>query len=646
MNLIRTSLFLIIIFTGLTIQAQIQYTTDNKKAIKYFDKAMNYYQAHDNESCISSLKSAIKEDGEFAEAHLLLAQVYDELKQYPEALVHYKAVVDIDPDFFLGIYYNMADIQINSGIYDSAKMNYEKYLEYENVNEKLLPKINFNLKNCEFAIEALKNPVPFTPVNLGDSINTENSEYSPSLTVDEQTMVITVLRPRDDLTITGSKFEEDFYISRRWPDSNWSMVKKAGSPLNSHGNEGAQSIAPDGKIMFFTACDRPGGMGSCDIYISYREGNSWTMPKNMGIKVNSSSWDSQPSISPDGRSLYFASARPGGKGNMDIWVTTKNEAGIWDTPLNLSDSINTERAEMSPFIHPDGKTLFFTSNGHPGMGSFDIFYSKRYDDGSWSKPKNLGYPINTYNEEGYMIVNAAGNRAYFSSDKFNGKGKLDIYYFDLYDEARPVAVTYMKGTVYNSKTHSRLQARFELIDLETQNVVAESYSDAVSGEFLVCLPTDKNYALNVSKDSYLFYSENFEIKGEYSQIKPYLKDIMLQPIDTGETVVLKNIFFDFDKFDLLPESLAELNKLTGLLQKNPAMKIEIGGHTDNKGSAEYNQKLSEQRARSVYEFLIAKGIDKNRLSYKGYGLTKPIDTNDTEEGRANNRRTEFKVMGY
>ena len=364
----------------------------------------------------------------------------------------------------------------------------------------------------------------------------------------------------------------------------------------------------------------------------------------MGIRVNSSAWDSQPSISSDGKTLYFASSRSGGKGNMDIWKSTRDDNGIWTAPVNLGDSINTGRDEQSPFIHPDGKTLYFCSSGHPGMGSYDIFYSRMDDNGNWSTATNIGYPINSSDADGFLFVNAIGNKAYFSSEKFGGKGGLDIYSFDLYEAARPTAVTYMKGTVYDSKTKKRLQAKFELVDLSNSKTVAQSESDPLTGEFLVSLPSDRNYALNVSRDGYLFYSENFELKGDHSQLKPFMKDVYLQPIEAGSIVILKNIFFDFDKFDLKPESLIELNRLLDLLKKNPALKIEIGGHTDNKGTAEYNQKLSESRSRSVFDFLVNKGIDKSRLSYKGYGLTKPIDTNDTDEGRANNRRTEFKVV--
>jgi len=625
--------------------AQFNYSTKNQKAIKLFDKAMEYFQSRDMVNCESNLLKAIKEDDQFLEAHMLLANIYEEQKFVEKAIKYYENVIDIDPEFFEGVYYNIGNCEFSIGKYDEAKTHLEKFLTYSGQDPKIVKRSQFLYKCSKFAINAMKNPIPFKPVNLGDSVNTENNEYSPSLTIDEQTLVITVLRPRDEYTIHSSAKEEDFYMSVKRGDSLWSKARRIGSPLNSHGNEGAQSISPDGKTLFFTICNRSDGVGSCDLYISQIQKTGWSTPVNMGIKVNSGAWDSQPSISPDGNTLYFASARGGGKGVMDIWKTTKSDNGTWSSPVNLGDSINTEFSEMSPFIHSDGKTLYFTSNGHPGMGGLDIFYSKLKDDGQWSTPKNLGYPINTFNDEGYLIVNARGNKAYFSSDKYGGQGGMDIYSFDLYEEARPTAVTYMKGTVYNSKTKKRIDAKFELIDLSNSQVIVQSFSDPLTGEFLVSLPTDRNYALNVSKEGYLFYSENFELKGDHSKLKPFIKDIHMQPIETGGVVVLKNIFFDFDKFDLKPESQIELNRLVDLLNQNKTMKIEIGGHTDNKGTAEYNQKLSENRARSVYEYLINKGIDKNRLSYKGYGLTKPLESNDTEEGRAINRRTEFKVMG-
>ena len=339
--------------------------------------------------------------------------------------------------------------------------------------------------------------------------------------------------------------------------------------MNTDGNEGAQAISPDGRFLVFTACNRPDGYGSCDLYISERLNNKWSMPKNMGNIVNSKSWDSQPSISANGKTIYFASSRAGGsKGQADIWTTTRNGNGSWTKPENIGDLINTRGIEFSPFIHPDNTTLYFSSDGHPGMGGMDIFYCKRDATGSWGVPKNIGYPINTFGDESSLILNANGDMAYFSSDKLGGFGKNDLFKFELYEEARPDPVTYLKGVVYDNETKEKLEAKFELIDLENEHTVVESYSDRVNGEFLVCLPTSNNYALNVSKEGYLFFSENFTIpEAARNKVEPYLKNIPLKPIKVGETVVLRNIFFDFDKYTLKKQSVVELKRLIALLNK-------------------------------------------------------------------------------
>ncbi|MGE3824631.1 MAG: OmpA family protein, partial [Bacteroidia bacterium] len=297
------------------------------------------------------------------------------------------------------------------------------------------------------------------------------------------------------------------------------------------------------------------------------------------------------------------------------------------------------------FIHPDNQTLYFSSDGHVGMGRKDIYYSRKDALGNWQKPVNLGYPINTWNNDDSFIVGASGKIAYFASDRKGGFGSLDLYSFELYESARPTMVTYVKGSVFASDTKKPLVAKFELIDLETNKVVVESSSNSEKGEFLVSLPVNKNYALNVSKEGYLFYSENFSLKDIKDITKPYQLNVGLQPVKTGEKVILKNIFFETNSFQLKEESTAELQKLLGLLQKNKNLKIEIGGHTDNVGDDKSNQLLSENRAKSVYEYLTTNGIPAERLSYKGFGETAPLATNDTEEGRAENRRTEFTVLG-
>jgi len=396
--------------------------------------------------------------------------------------------------------------------------------------------------------------------------------------------------------------------------------------------------------MVFAACNRNDGFGQCDLYYSKKIDGKWTSPTNMGNVVNTAFWESQPSISSDGRTLYFASERPGGIGSSDIWVTTKNEYGKWTKPVPLDTTINTKQAETSPFIHPDGHTLYFCSNGHPGVGGFDIFFSKQDENGKWSKPKNLGYPINTTKDEIGLIVNAKGDKAYITSSREGGKGLQDIYMFDLYKEARPEAVTYFKGKVSDKQSGKPLKADFELKDVETGKVIVKSTSDENDGSFLICLTPGKDYALYVSSEGYLFYSDNFNLTTTASSLKPVMKDIPLSKILKGQKIILKNIFFETDSFNLKPSSESELNKLVDFLNANAKIKIEISGHTDNIGKPAYNLDLSLKRAKSVYNYLIGHGINASRLSYKGFGDTIPLSSNDNEEGRAQNRRTEMKIV--
>ena len=453
------------------------------------------------------------------------------------------------------------------------------------------------------------------------------------------------MRPRDDKTVcVFCQSEEDFYASKK-QDGAWQPRYPLEYPINTGYNEGAQCISPDGHYLFFTLCNTDFGNGSCDLYWSKRIGERWSRPRNFDAPVNTKSWESQPSIAPDGKTIYFVSNRPGGFGGMDIWKTEMTEEGVFSVPVNLGETINTEYDESAPFIHADGRTLYFVSNGHPGMGGRDIFYTT-LNNGEWSKPVNLGYPINTSADEINLLINAAGTTAYFSSDKDGGFGGQDLYYFTLDESLRPTPVTYIKGHVYDATTHEPLKATIELIDLSTNQTITYTNSDPTTGEFLACILTGTNVMMNVSNPYYPFYSENFSIEKDYSQLNPYLKNIPLRRPEIGETFVLRNVFFDFDKSILKNESHIELDKLVAYLSSNQNLKIEIGGHTDNQGNDDYNMNLSLQRAKSVYNYLISKGISADRMSYKGYGETKPIATNDTEEGRQLNRRTEFKVVGY
>jgi len=297
------------------------------------------------------------------------------------------------------------------------------------------------------------------------------------------------------------------------------------------------------------------------------------------------------------------------------------------------------------FIHPDNQTLYFTSDGHVGMGGFDLYMSRRNDDGTWGKPVNLGYPINTEKDEMSLFVDARGRLAYINSDREGGYGSEDIYRFPIPKSIAPYPTTFMKGLVYDKETKDYLGASFELIDVETGNVVVESQSNLEDGQFIVCLPLGKNYALHVSKDGYLFYSEKFELStGSFD--KPFAMDVPLTPLKEGIDVVLNNVFFDLNKFDVLANSKAELDKLVEFLTNNKQLVIELSGHTDNQGSEDHNQVLSLNRAKSVKDYLVSRGIMETRVQTKGYGSTKPVASNDTAEGRSKNRRTVFTIVTF
>ncbi len=619
--------------------AQREYSTNSKKAIKLFEEALKYYSAKRNSEALDILQKAIKADDQFVEAYAVSGDCYSDIGDLKNAIASYQKVVDISPDFMATSYKQLADVQFRTGDYKAALGNYQIFMTKKRVNPKIREEAERYLKNAEFGAVMKERPVPFDPKNLGPSVNTDQYEYFPVLTADEQTLVFT----RNQRQSAGMDYQEDFYISFS-DGGDWTQAVNLGKPINTDDNEGAQTITADGKQLFFIGCNRKTGLGSCDIYRSLRNGKNWGNPENLGSPVNSSKWESQPSISADGKTLYFVSNRSGGLGGMDIWVTQLAPNGEWTIPRNLGEPINTPFSEETPFIHPDGKTLYFTSNGHVGMGEKDIYVTRMDSVGVWSTPQNLGYPINTWNDEQGLFVAASGENAYFSSDREGGLGKLDLYSFKLYDEVRPTRVTYVKGKVVDKVTGKPLAAKFELIDIETSEVVIESGSDPINGSFLVTLPVDHSYALNVSKDQYLFYSEHFSLPKEHDISKPYRMDVPLQPIKYGEKVVLKNIFFETASYDLLPESQVELNKLVAFMVNNPTINIEIGGHTDNVGKPEDNQLLSENRSRSVRTYLIENGISEDRMQYMGYGQEQPVDTNETPEGRANNRRTEFKVL--
>lgn len=611
---------------------QSPYSTTDRNAIKYFALANQSLDENAYDQAVVQLRKAIKADDKFIEAHAQLGDIFHMMRQHQEAAEEYLKVISLNPAFERMVYLRLGEEEISLAKYENALQHLNQFVSFANNSPQTMLLANKLIADCNFSIEAIKHPVPFKPVNMGSAINTADDEYLPVATADQSMLIFT-------RQISGN---EDFYKSIK-VNGQWQQATYLSNRINTpQYNEGAQSITQDGKYLFFTGCNRPDGLGRCDIYVSQKLGNDWAKPFDLSPPVNTSGWESQPSISADGRTLYFVSNRKGGYGGYDIWKSTLTEQG-WGKPENLGPDINTAFDEQSPFIHADDSTLYFCSDGWPGLGGKDLFVSHLGKDGKWGKPVNLGYPINSSGDENGLTVTADGAYAFFSSNNLNGYGGYDIYTFELPPNLRPKTVTYVKGTVADAETLQLLQADVEIIDLQKNEVVYNDTSDPDNGSFLATLTSGKNYGLNISKSGYLFYSQNFSLTGHQPK-DPFLIKVLLQPIEVGNKVILNNIFFDTNRFDLKPESMAELQKLIDFLNANPTVSIEISGHTDNVGSVQANQLLSENRAKSVYEYLINHGINSARLIYKGYGETQPVATNDTDEGRQKNRRTEFKII--
>lgn len=609
---------------------------NTSKAKKAYTKAVEFYQQSNDKKASEFVQSAIRQDPNYLPPYLLLGQIKEEAGNKQEAINHYlKGLTDNNSENAWG-YWKVGMLNMDLANYTAAQKAFKHFLSFKNQSSKKINSAKHQLENCDFAINAIANPVEFNFENMGEKINSEWEEYLPSISADGKLFVMTRRGPHQNSVVS-----EDFYQSI-YSNGQWTKAQNMGPSVNTFGNEGAQCLAPNGKVLFFTACDREDGFGRCDIYISLKRNGQWTEARNIGPSINSKHWESQPTISPDGRELYFVSNRPGGYGNMDIWKSVLTEQGTFSTPVNLGSSINTTYDEMSPFIHTDNQSLYFASNGHPGMGDFDLFVSRRdYPSASWQIPQNLGYPINTNGVENSLIVASDGKTAYFASDK-SGYGQEDIFWFHLAEQHQAKQVAYLNTTIIDAETNDPLKASVEIIDLATGKVMISSFSYTRTGEFFTCLPANANYAVNVSKDNYLFHSENFSLN-EQSALQALQLDIQLKRPNKGSAIVLKNIFFDTDAYSLKNESQVELNTLFTFLTNNPGLNVEIEGHTDNVGPKDYNLDLSENRAKAVFDFLITKGIDSSRLTYKGFGDSQPIADNNTDEGKAENRRTAFRV---
>ncbi|MCS7076855.1 MAG: OmpA family protein [Bacteroidia bacterium] len=582
------------------------------------------------QECLKYFEQAykIKPDGE-EELIYLLGRGMHLNNRFDEAIKYYKQALN--------------NKRVHNA-YNTRIKDKERYINSE--------KIQLLINQCENGKQLVLNPLDVEIINLGPNINGKFPDYVPALTADERRIFFTTRREGEKDPYTGHHYEEIFYADKDPKTGQWKPAKNIGKSINaSHKNESAVSISLDGSTLFI--------YDERDLYYCTLNGNDWSKPQPLK-EINTKHWETHCAISADGNELFFTSDKPGGYGGLDIYVAKKQPDGKWGNIQNLGPNINTEFDEEAPFIHYDGVTLYFSSRGHNSMGGYDIFYATRNPDGSWNKPTNIGYPINTASDDVYFVINFDKKRAYYSSAREeDNHGDKDIYMINMPQpkilvtvenkpEKKPeppkITVTRVLGIVTDERTGQPLEADVTIVDNETGNVVFKYKTNSSTGNYVVTLPSGKNYGFRVEKPGYTFHSENFDLPLG-TESRDYEKNAKLKGFSQGTKVLLRNIFYDYAKATLRPQSKAELDRVAAILNEYPNMKIQINSHTDSDGPEEYNRDLSQRRAQSVVDYLVKeKGIDPKRLVAKGFGESDPIDTNDTPEGKQNNRRTEFEVI--
>ena len=638
-QVLERSLMRIVLLIALVLSSWISWsqtlTSNNKKAVKLYEEARSLIGARDFDKAFERLQLAIDKDPDFAEAYLKLASIYQ--IKFNDSLQFwcYRQVIDRYPDThkFASSWYLLGSNAFKNGNYEETLKYLGKYMELTSEKGRYASSAKLLIDNSHFAINYKTNDFQFNPRPLPKVVNQFKQQYFPVLTVDQNTLLF-IKRQGD----------EEILQTDKDANGNWQEPHSISDNINSEYNEGTCSISADGRMLVFTSCMGRQGYGSCDLYVSYKTGNAWSVPENMGEVINSPSWDSQPSLSADGRTLYFVSNRSGGFGSRDIYVSQQNEAGEWQSPQNVGSSINTSFDDISPFIHPNGQRLYFATNGRLGFGGFDIYFSDKKSASEWLAPTNFGYPINTHDDEVSMFISSDGAKGYYSHEERTKESVLStLYEIDIPPKLQVEhKSSYVFGKVMDGETNTPLKATVSLINLDSNNSVEKVRSDSVTGDYLIVITQGAQYGLFAESEGYLYKSENFNLTEKL--LIPVKINLKLEKIKPGARVVLKNIFFDFDSYNLTSTSKAELNRVLHLLNTNKTLRVEISGYTDNVGTEKYNLELSEKRAEAVYNYLVKNGVDKTKLGFRGYGASNFLNSNNTEEERAKNRRIEFKVL--
>lgn len=606
----------------------------DKKAIKCYNKGKAALSTKDYAKAEKHFLKATERSPDVLEFKRELATTYLNTNRPQAAINLFEQIMKTDSNFDPKVAYTLYKMCDDQGDTEKAIRYLKIYNEQLPEGHKRKSQTAQQLRAITLRDSLMSNPVSFKPEKLDAQINTDQLEYLPAETADQSMLVFT----------RRLNNQEDIYVATKL-DGEYTDVRPI-KEINTSSNEGAHCISQDGKLMILTKENR-NSRGNFDLYYSAFRNGKWSEPKSIGNNINTPAWESQPSLSADGKTLYFSSNREGGYGKSDIYKSTLKDR-VWQQPVNLGPIINTSGNEESPFIHPDDQTLYFRSDQHPGMGSFDIFFAKKNLSG-WTNVQNIGYPINTVGQEGALFVSLDGSKAYYASDG-ETKGNVDIYSFEIPDHLKPERTSYVKFKVLDADTKSPLKADLKIIDLIDEANMNVFQTDA-SGEILTVISEQSNYGIYIEKDGYLFYSDNLDFDNNINQqeiekvielqaIKPTVIDLPKK----SEPIVLKNIFFESGASTLLPSSNQEIDKLKQLMTDNDEIKIEIVGHTDDVGSEADNQSLSEARAQSVKAALVSRGISSQRITAIGRGESQPIADNNDEAGRALNRRTEFAII--
>lgn len=619
-------LFLVLLFQSFSY-------AQSKKALGFLEKAdeaflkKDYVKAHENYT------KSIAFDSTNANAYFRLGTLEVQKRNENKAIDFYSKAIQLSPKNpeFKTAYSYLGHRKLKKSDFAEAKIYFQEVLKLAQEKSLFYEQIEKNIEECNFGIELVKNPLNIQPKKLSTEINQLEQQYFPVISPTQNELYFTAKTSQSD---------ENIFVCYK-KNGTWLSPKPLESTINSSYNEGTCTLSGDGRTMVFTSCEGRNSFGSCDLYISFKNGEEWSPPQNLGESINSRYWESQPALSTDGSLLFFSSNRPEGYGNRDIWVSQHRKDGTWGKAVNLGKHINTSKNEISPFIHANKRSFFFSSDGHKGLGGYDIFMAELID-GNFENTENMGFPINTGEDQTSLFITADGKNAYYSKSEGD---EIYLYSFDVPQELEKKyrKVTVVSGKIKDATTNEPLRTNIEIFDLIQNKKLAEISSDSINGNYTVVLPNGSNYAFHVTKEGYFFKSFHFERnENETADEKTY--DILLHKIEKQKSIVLNNIFFETKKWEIQENSDFELSKLVEILKNNPLLHVEISGHTDDIGSETDNLLLSEKRAEAVADYLAKKGIEKGKISVKGMGESQPVVPNSGEENRQMNRRIEMKIL--